>query len=193
MIEFATAFLIVALAELGDKTQFITLSLAAKYNYKNVLMGISLASFVLMLIAVLFGNFLSNLCGIEILASSLFILFGIIMLLRRENEEEKYTEKFFKKKINPVIIVFSLFFVAEFGDKTQIATFSLATQLNSFFQVWLGSSLAMISVSSIAIFFGDRLHKIIGDKVNILAGIVFIVAGVIMLLRYFFIDSCSIL
>ncbi len=193
MIELVTTFMIIALAELGDKTQLIALSLAAKYNYKNVLLGISSASFILMLIAVLFGKFLSNICGIQVLSALLFILFGVIMLLHKESEEEGNIDKFLKKKINPVIIAFLIFFAAEFGDKTQIATFSLATQLNSFFQVWLGSSLAMISVSSVAIFFGDKLRKIVGDKIKIVSGIIFIAVGIVMLARYFLASYCSIL
>ncbi len=189
MIELATTFFIIALAELGDKTQLITLSLATRYNYKSVLLGISLASFVLMLIAVLFGSILSNLCGISILSALIFILFGIFMLRRKEEKEE--VKDFLKKKMNPVLLVFLIFFIAELGDKTQIATFSLATQFKSFFQVWLGSSLGMLSVNSVAVFLGDRLQKFVGDKINIISGTIFIAVGVAILLKYFLTNYCS--
>ena len=126
-------------------------------------------------IAIAAGSWITTLIDIKILkiiSGSVFIIFGIFMLLNRK--EEKEDKKYDK---NAFISAFLLIFLTEWGDKTQIAAALFATQYNALL-VLIGTMLALTALSLMAIFFGkiiaERMNKNLIKKIG---GIVFIILG----------------
>src|SRR3989339_1493394 len=186
LLPLFTSFFIISAAELGDKTQLLTLGLAAKYNPIKVITAVSLASGILMAIAVVFGGTVNRFIPefyLQMIAGVLFIGFGFWTLFGKD-ECDKCKEKVVldNGKKNGFLIVFSTFFIAELGDKTQLATLTLAAQYGSPFKVWLGATLAMISVNLLALIIGIYLKKFIPEeKIKIFGGIIFLIFGIITL------------
>jgi putative Ca2+/H+ antiporter (TMEM165/GDT1 family) len=182
--DFIIPLIVIGLAEFGDKTQISLLVLSSKFeNRANLLLGTMLAFFVVDGIAILFGEWIISIVPIlyiKIVSGIIFIIFGILILLNKEDEEAENKNKYYFK--NPLMVSFSLIFLTEWGDKTQIAAALFATQYNGIL-VLAGVLVALALLSIMAIYLG----KIISDKIdNILiskvAGIVFIIIG----LTFFF-------
>jgi len=184
-IPFFVSFFIIALAELGDKTQLLTIALASKYPMEKVIYGIVSATATLMLIAVLGGQIIHKLIPpifISILAGAFFIIYGLAMILPIKKEESGENKKTVEAK-NPFFAVFGSFFLAELGDKTQLATFAMAAKYKSLFQVWLGATLGMIMINLFGIMIGNIIRNYLPEKTaNFLAGCIFILFGVITFL-----------
>jgi putative Ca2+/H+ antiporter (TMEM165/GDT1 family) len=178
-------FGLIAVAELGDKTQFLAVALAARYSWKAVLGGIIFAVFILMGIAVLFGNYILSLLPdfvLKIIAGGLFLFFGVYSLLEKGKKEESV-----KNRLSPFWATFVTFFLSELGDKTQLLAMALSAEYKSPILVWLGASLAMILVDGVAVFLGNRLGKLIPVRtLSYVAGGLFLVFGVLTLLSIFF-------
>lgn len=184
-IPLLATFLIIGLAELGDKTQFLTIALASKYPMEKVLYGVVAASAVSMFIAVLLGGIVHRLIPpllISVLAGAFFIIYGLIMIAPiKPNEEPGETKPIISK--DPFMIVFSSLFLAELGDKTQLATFALAAKYSSPALVWTGATLGMIVVNLFGIVIGNFISNYLPEKAaNILAGCIFIAFGAITFL-----------
>lgn len=180
------AFAIIAIAELGDKTQLLTMSLATRYSFFKVILGVAAASAVLMGIAVTFGGLLNKfipLQYVQIFAGVLFIFFGIWSYFQKEEEEHLRTSS----GKSPFLIVFTAFFLAELGDKTQLATLALAARYGSPLQVWLGATSAMVMINLIGAVVGKYLRKFIPEfYLKILASGIFIVFGLLILAEALF-------
>ncbi|MDL1957113.1 MAG: TMEM165/GDT1 family protein [Candidatus Desulfofervidus auxilii] len=83
-----------------------------------------------------------------------------------------------------IIIVFVTIFLAELGDKTQLATLLYASKTQSGLSVFIGASLALIFTSFLGAFLGEWISKYIPQNwINIIAGIVFIIIGIFILIR----------
>lgn len=185
MSSLVSSFLIVLLAEIADKTMLLTLGLSAKLRKIQLIFGIFLASLVVMLIPVALGDWLNKIVPKSnlILASALiFILIGILTLVGREEDEEK--EKTFK--LPDFLKAFLIFFLAETGDKTQIATFSLSMTYENPALVWVGASFGMFLPNLIIVLVGYQLVKRIPLKyAKYLTGGIFIAIGVFVLIEHF--------
>jgi putative Ca2+/H+ antiporter (TMEM165/GDT1 family) len=186
------SFLIVGLAELGDKSQLLTLALAAKYPTEKVIYGIFSATAALMLIAVLLGGIIQRIVPmifISILSGAFFIIYGLIIIapIKKEaGEEKKESEKVIRSK-DPFWIVFGSFFLAEIGDKTQLATFAMAAKYSTPVQIWIGATLGMVLVNLFGIVIGNVLKNYLPEKIiNYLSGGVFIVFGALTFLSILF-------
>lgn len=167
---FFAAFAIIAVAELGDKTQLVTLGFATKYPRWEVLSAVMAAAAVLMALAVLFGRAIIDLVPglyIQLLAGLLFIGFGLWSIWSKEEKEETVKEG---KSRRPFWIVFSSFFLAELGDKTQIAAFALAAQYSSPLAVWLGATAGEFFVNFISCWAGGWLKRHVPAKIIKWAG-----------------------
>lgn len=175
------AFLIslgaVALAEMGDKTQIITMTFASKYRPFKVLVGIVIAIALISAVSVAAGTLLARnetlRQWIQLVAAVSFILFGLWSLREQKDEAEKPG----KTKFGPVVTVAVAFFVAELGDKTQLATVALAAEFpQSPVLVFLGASLGLLAANGLGIFVGAVFCKRIPDRIFrlISAGVFFL-------------------
>ena len=184
--QFLSAFGIVFLAELGDKTQLTAMTLATHYPWKKIFLGIAGAFALLNLAAVFVGKILFAflpLFWIKLLSAGLFLFFGINSLLERdfdEHKEEEEERRFARK--GPIVTAFFMILLAELGDKTQLVTASLAAQQPHPLVVFLGSTLALWTVSLIGIFLGRQLTRFIPlFWIHRSAGLLFLVfaAGIV--------------
>jgi putative Ca2+/H+ antiporter (TMEM165/GDT1 family) len=164
-----TSFLIAAgavtLAEMGDKTQLLAMCFAARYKASKVLIGVFLATILNHAAAVGAGYLLKAILTqytlyIQVVASLSFIGFAL-WTIRGDTVEDSCDNK---AKYGPIITVAIAFFIAEMGDKTQLATVSLAASSSSPIAVLLGTTTGMLIADGIGIIFGVVLNKKIPEK-----------------------------
>ncbi|MCL2800003.1 MAG: TMEM165/GDT1 family protein [Endomicrobia bacterium] len=179
MEAFIYSFLLILVAEMGDKTQIITMAFAARFNVIQVILAVSAAVILNNAIAVAAGALFSGILPVTVIKSvsyTLFIIFGIWTLTGKSNEEKDSG----KVIVNPFFTVFIFFFISEFGDKTQLATMSLSMKYASPVFVLAGASLGMIAANVIGITAGVFLgKKVPANMIKRIAGIIFIAFGII--------------
>ena len=175
----SAAFLLVVLAEMGDKTQFVAMAFAAKHNPFKVLFAIFLGTVANFAIVIVIGQLLTEVVPIDAIslaASVSFIGFGL-WTLRNEKAEDENTKI---SRFGVVATVALAFFVAEFGDKTQLATLSLAIQYQNSISVLIGATLAMLVADGIGIIVGVILcRRIPQRKFKWLSAVIFVLFGLI--------------
>ncbi len=160
-----TTFALIFLAELGDKTQLVCMTLAARHRPWPVFWGALLAFILLNILAVLFGSALSSWIPKNILiliVAAMFALFGI-QALRASGDEEEGEEVEEKSGHGLLIQAFLMIFLAELGDKTQIAVIGLASTAPPI-PVWIGATLALGSSSALGVAVGRTLLQKISKK-----------------------------
>ena len=177
MAAFIASLLMIFFAEVGDKTQFLALALASRYSIGKVLAGIFIATLLLNAAAVGAGGFLVAVIPFKLLslvASLSFILFGVLSLRNNGAGSENPKES----GLGPVAAVVSAFFLAEFGDKTQLAALSLSVEYKSFFGVLAGATAGMFLADAAGILAGGALKKCLPESiVKRLAALIFILFG----------------
>ncbi|MBF0447490.1 MAG: TMEM165/GDT1 family protein [Magnetococcales bacterium] len=176
----ATTLVVIFLAELGDKSQLVCMTLAARHRPTPVFLGTLLAFVFLNILAVVFGSALSTWIPHHVMiliVAGLFGLFGIQALRSVEEEEEEDVEV--KSGHSIFTSAFLLIFVAEFGDKTQIAVAGMASAAPPA-AIWVGATLALALSSALGIVVGQRflkripvalLHKVTGIFFLVLAAL----------------------
>jgi putative Ca2+/H+ antiporter (TMEM165/GDT1 family) len=141
---------------MGDKTQLLAFSLAGKYRRPWVVMGGILAATLLNhSLASGVGTWVSAHVPARVLAAVLaltFVGFGIWTLKPDTLEENKRPDRF-----GPFLTTTTLFFLAEMGDKTQLATVALAARYQSVLLVTTGTTLGMLASDGLAVFLSERL------------------------------------
>jgi putative Ca2+/H+ antiporter (TMEM165/GDT1 family) len=184
MNAFLIALSLVFAAELGDKTQLVALAFATRYNALTVLAGVTVATLLVHLISVGLGEaagWLMPVWVINAISGVAFILFGLWTLKGDEYDEE---ESKLAGKFGPLLTVAITFFLAELGDKTMLATVTIASQQKNAFAVWLGSTLGMVLSDGLAIWVGKVLGKKLPERaIKYGAAAIFIVSGVVTLFR----------
>jgi Ca2+/H+ antiporter, TMEM165/GDT1 family len=185
---FWTTFGLIFIAELPDKTAFASVLLATRSNPWAVFVGSSLGFIVHALIAVLLGSALSMLpvMPVQLGAGLLFIVVGIVMFIRKpEEEDESRTE--LEKEISlgkQVATAFTVIFVAEWGDLTQFAMAALAARYKEPVTVFAASSLALTSVAGLSAVVGSLLKKTVpSTMLKKIAAVVFVLVGVFILVK----------
>jgi len=158
MTAFLTSLLFVVLAEMGDKTQLLAMAFASRYKASVVMLGVFIATIFNHALAVGVGQLLTTVIPIDIIrfaAALSFIAFGLWTLHADTlgDEDKKSCH------INPLVCVATAFFLAEMGDKTQLATISLAVQFRSPFAVLAGTTCGMLIADAIGIVIGVMMHK----------------------------------
>lgn len=185
MLVFFSSFFMVLLAEIGDKTQIIAMMFATRYPIHKVLIGIFFGTVLNHLIAILLGNYFYHLVPLNILKISIGIFFlfcGLLMLKTKSsnNSEDAEESKYNILSKNVILTVFTIFFLGEFGDKTQLTAFSLAASSGE--SIWLilsATTLAMLCASIMGIFLGILLKKYLDlRKLKFVGGILFIAMGI---------------
>ena len=184
MIAFWIAFAIVFVAELGDKTQFMTLSFSTRFRWKTVMLGVFVATLVISLISTFLGNALGTALPffwINLLAGLAFIGFGAWALRREESADRQLS---IGRQLGPMMTVAIAFFVAELGDRTMLATIMIASREKNFAGVWLGSTTGLLSSNALAIIVGNVLGRKLPDKtLRYGAAVIFIASGLLALFQ----------
>jgi putative Ca2+/H+ antiporter (TMEM165/GDT1 family) len=151
---FVSSFGFIALAEIGDKSQLVCMTLAARHRHWPVILGATIAFFILNTLAVLFGAGVAAWMPERLMAGIVAVLFagfGIHALL---NQDDAKPEDVRGKPGHGIFFTtLLLILVAEFGDKTQIAVAGLAGNMAPL-PVWLGATAALIMVSALGIWAG---------------------------------------
>jgi len=178
---------VVALAEMGDKTQLLSLMLAVRYPKQAwpIIGGILIATLVNHAGAAFLGQLLASFIHPEILRWILgasFIVIGAWLLVPDKLEDEGQS-----KKVHGALAVFlltiTLFFLAEMGDKTQIATIALGARYNDVLSVTAGTTLGMMLANAPAVWIGQKFTQRVPLKwVHAIAAVVFIAIGLITLI-----------
>jgi Ca2+/H+ antiporter, TMEM165/GDT1 family len=174
--EIIKAFILIFIAEMGDKTQILAMAFATKYPVKKVLAGIFLGVLINHGIAVFLGSYISGFIPINIVqsvAGFAFIGFAIWTLKYEEEEAEEENQKI---KWGPTLTVAAAFFIGELGDKTQLSAITLAAGASYPLAILTGTVTGMMVTGGIGIFIGKKL----GDKIPELA-IKIVAASVFML------------
>jgi putative Ca2+/H+ antiporter (TMEM165/GDT1 family) len=179
MTAFIASLIFVVLAEMGDKTQLLAMAFATRYKASQVLIAVFIATVLNHALAVFVGGLLVKVIPlyiISLVAGASFIVFGLWTLHGDTlNGEDKKPSKW-----GPITTVAIAFFLAEMGDKTQLATISLAVEYRNFFGVLAGTTTGMIIADAFGIIVGVVLKKHIPDKViKWVAAIIFILFGII--------------
>ena len=164
----AIVFAAIFVVELPDKTFIATLVLATRFRPLFVWIGVSLAFLLQTLVAVTVGGLLAQLPKrpVEAFAALMFLIGGIILLrgAGRADEEEKDTEEEFAHKgaatavgLKAVAVSFSVLFLAEWGDLSQLLTASMVLRFHEPVSVFLGAFLALVAVSALGALIGRAL------------------------------------
>jgi len=166
-----STFTLITLAEVGDKSQLVCMTLAARHRHWPVILGAATAFLVLNALAVLFGAGVAAWVPERVTAGLVAVLFGAygIHALYKQDDDES-VDVMERSGRGIFLTTLLLIFVAEFGDKTQIAVAGLASSLDPL-PVWLGATTALIMVSILGVWAGRTvlqrlplrwLHRISG-------------------------------
>ena len=184
MIFDFNAFLIsagvVVLAEMGDKTQLLAMAFATKFPAWKVMVGVFIATVLNHALAVALGSYITQFGGLSNWISAVaylsFIFFGLWTIRgdKLEGEENRKTQ------YGAIITVAIAFFIAELGDKTQLATIALAAQYpQSSIQILMGTTTGMLIADAFGIIIGVVLHKNVPDRL-----VKFVSAGAFILFGF---------
>lgn len=149
---------VIFVAELGDKSQLMALAFATRYKTVPVLIGITLATALVHLASVGIGAVLGAALPtrpINAVAALAFVGFGL-WTLRGDELTDDDTARANKTTKHVVIAVGTVFFLAELGDKTMLATITLATREGAV-GTWLGSTVGMVIADALAIVVGRAM------------------------------------
>ncbi|MEY4652092.1 MAG: hypothetical protein RI884_673, partial [Pseudomonadota bacterium] len=174
---------IVALAEMGDKTQLLSLVLAARFKRPwPILWGILIATVANHALAGAVGASVTAWLGPQwlrwILAGS-FIAMAAWMLVPDKLDEEETPEA---PRHGVLITTVIAFFLAEMGDKTQVATVMLAAQYQAWFAVVAGTTLGMMLANAPVVWFGERVMRRVPVRaVHVVSALIFLGLGLAVL------------
>ena len=152
-----SAFLLILVAELGDKTQLSVISLSSSYKWQHVFAGSMLAFLAVDGLSIVFGGPLLALVPlryVQIVSGIVFVIFGVVPLLRKEKTNDVPLSK--PRSTVPLLASFSLIALMELGDKTQIISIALAAQ-SSLILVLVGMVSAFALLTGAAVLIGARL------------------------------------
>jgi Ca2+/H+ antiporter, TMEM165/GDT1 family len=183
LVALAISFGVVFVAELGDKSQLMALTFATRYRPMPVLVGITLATAVVHAVSVAVGYGLGAALPtgwIALVAAVAFFGFGA-WTLRGDTLTDEERVKAEHSTGSAVVAASVAFFLAELGDKTMLATITLATQYG-WFGTWLGSTLGMVAADALAILVGRQLGRHLPEKIiKVGASALFFLFGVWLL------------
>lgn len=173
-----TSFAVVVLGEMGDKTQLLGMAFATRFKASTVLAGVFVATIFNHFLAVIVGDYLTRfipMTTIQFIAALSFVFFGL-WTFRGDTLEGEDKKNYF----SPFWTVLIAFFIAEMGDKTQLATIALAAKYQNIYTVLLASTAGMMVSNIIGIVIGVVLGKKIPEKtVKTISGAIFILFGYI--------------
>jgi Ca2+/H+ antiporter, TMEM165/GDT1 family len=187
---FFISLVVVALSEMGDKTQLLALLLAARFRKPiPILFAILLATLVNHGVSAVLGQWITTVLSETVLlwiVSLGFIGMAVWMLIPDKLDDESASINKWQK-YGVFGATFILFFLAEIGDKTQIATIALAARFDSIGWVTLGTTIGIMLVNLPAVFIGDKLaDKLPISLIHKIGAAIFLIMGVAALVQHYF-------
>jgi putative Ca2+/H+ antiporter (TMEM165/GDT1 family) len=187
MSDFWTALFFVFMAEMGDKTQLMTLGFSTRYKALTVFLGVCIATLLINLISVALGEGFGKVVPVfwvNLIAGIAFIGFGIWTL------KGEHLDPADQKNIGnhgPLMTVVLSFFLAELGDKTMLTAVAVATRHHNFLAVWFGSTIGLVAANALAILVGKTMaDRFSGNTVKISIAIVYVVSGALAIKEAFY-------
>jgi Ca2+/H+ antiporter, TMEM165/GDT1 family len=179
-----TTFALILLAEIGDKSQLVCMTLASRHRHRPVLWGAFSAFMVLNLLAVVFGAALALWLPERLVAAVVAVLFAVFGILSlRVASEEDCADITPRSGRSIFATTFMLLFFAEMGDKTQLAVAGLAGTFPPI-PVWIGATLALGTTSALGILVGSTLMRRMPlQRLHQLSGILFLAIATLALSR----------
>lgn len=180
LLPFLASAGFVTLNEMGDKTQLLAMAFATRIRFWKVMAGVLIATLLNHGLAVAVGSLLASAPGwtrwVQLFAAVLFLVFGLWALVA-DKEDDHAAKK--KKNRSEVATVAFGFFIAEMGDKTQLATIALAAQYPAWPLVVLaGTTTGMLIADGIGILVGVVLNrKLPAGFMHVFAAVAFIGFG----------------
>jgi putative Ca2+/H+ antiporter (TMEM165/GDT1 family) len=173
----ASSFGLVALSELGDKTLLLAFSLAGRFRRPGMVMaGIFVATLANHALASSLGAWVAAQVPARMMAAVLaatFIAFGVWALRPDRDDEDERPGRF-----GPFVSTVILFFLAEMGDKTQLATLALAARFGSPVLVTIGSTSGMVAADGLAVLLGEKFAaRVRGKWLRLGTALLFLVFG----------------
>ncbi len=180
----AGAYALVAVAEFGDKSQLVCMTLATRHRHWPVLWGAVAAFALLNGLAVMFGAAVGQWLPERWVAAAVAVLFAGFglrsLLVEHDDEAEACVERSGR---GVVLTTFLMIFLAELGDKTQIAVAGLGAT-ESPWAVWVGATAALATTSGIGIWAGKTvLRRVSARTVHVVGGLVFLSFAVLAAFR----------
>lgn len=173
---------LVFVAELGDKSQLMSMTFATRYRARTVILGAGLACAAINLVSALAGNVIGDALprdAVRIAGGVLFLLFAVLALREGTTDEDEPRPK--ARGGRAVVVVAVAFTLSELGDKTMLAAMTLATQYH-WLLVWIGSTIGMLVSIVMAVLVGRSLLKVVPLRfVHLLSAALFAVVGVLLL------------
>ncbi|MEV0623056.1 TMEM165/GDT1 family protein [Nonomuraea sp. NPDC050404] len=183
MEAFWISLVAIFVAELGDKSQLMAMTFATRFKTWTVLLGITIATTVVHLVSVAAGGLIGDVLpttAIAVVAGLAFLGFAV-WTLRGDELTEEESKKAQRTTRHALIAVTVAFFLSELGDKTMLATITLATK-HDWFGTWIGSTIGMVAADALAILVGRLLGRHLPEKViRYGAATAFAVFGVVLL------------
>ena len=183
MEAFLVSTAIVTLAEMGDKTQLLSLVLAARFRKPwPIVLGIFVATLANHALAGAVGSWVTTVLGPQVLRWVLglsFIAMALWMLIpdKLDDDGDGAAPRF--GVFGTTLVAF---FLAEMGDKTQVATVMLAAQYSAYFWVVAGTTLGMMLANAPVVWLGDRLVKKVPIRVvHLVSALIFLILGLLAL------------
>lgn len=183
MEAFLASLALVAAAEIGDKSQLLALALAVRFRRpRSVAAGIALAAFASHALAGVLGVWLSQALPPAMQAwiiGGAFLLMGLWLLIPEREEGDADREVPRHSVRSAMLTTAALFFVAELGDKTQLATVALSAGFQAPLPVILGAALGMTAINLPVIWLGHRFARRLPVRpVRLLGAILFVALGI---------------
>lgn len=185
MEAFLASFGMVAIAEMGDKTQLLSFLLATRFLGRHwaIIAGIFVATIANHFVAAYLGDWVAANVSADLMRWILggaFLAFAAWALIPDTLDDDGAKPN----KYGPFVTTVIAFFIAEMGDKTQFATIALGAKYASLAMVVIGTTLGMMAANIPAVLLGERLAKIIPlSKMRFIAAALFAVFGVLILLK----------
>ena len=185
MPAFFIAMGLIFVAELGDKSQLVALWFATRYRWWIVISGVTVATLIVHLFSTAIGETASHILpeSVQLIIVGLSFYAFAWWGLRGDTLNEEATPTGLTRFCSFGLVT-TAFFVSEIGDKTQLATMSIAGNHPQFVAVWLGSTIGMVAADGLAIAVGAMARRSIPERsFAVLAAVLFGIFGTIALIR----------